>query len=80
MAIAMQEYVDRLERVPALVLPRLVRYRQPRPSEGASIYPAVQNLLLAARALGYGGVITGWQALVDADDGIARVRVGDDLR
>ena len=26
---------------------------------GGSVYPAVQNLLLAARQLGYGGVITG---------------------
>ena len=30
-------------------------------NEGANIYPACQNLLLAARALGYGGVFTGWQ-------------------
>ena len=28
----------------------LVRYRAPHPTEGASVYPAVQNLLLAARA------------------------------
>ena len=26
------------------------------------MYPACQNLLLAARALGYGGVLTGWHA------------------
>jgi nitroreductase len=31
------------------------------------VYPACQNLLLAARALGYGGVLTMWHALVDAD-------------
>ena len=53
--------------VPVLVLPCLVRYREPTPTEGASVYPAVQNLLLAARALGYGGVITGFQALVDRE-------------
>ena len=35
--------------------------------EGASIYPACQNLLLAARALGYGGVMTIWNLLVDAE-------------
>ena len=29
-------------------------------ADGASVYPACQNLLLAARALGYGGVMTGW--------------------
>jgi nitroreductase len=43
-----------------LVLPWLVRYREPGPADGASIYPACQNLLLAARALGYGGVLTGF--------------------
>ena len=59
MAATMQRYVDEFERVPVLVLPCLVRYREPTPFEGASIYPACQNLLLAARALGYGGVLTG---------------------
>jgi nitroreductase len=47
------------------VLPCLVRYRDPNPMEGGSVYPAVQNLLLAARALGYGGVISGFHALVE---------------
>jgi nitroreductase len=65
MAQSMQDYVDRFEEAPALVLPCLVRYRAPTPTEGASIYPACQNLLLAARALGYGGVMTGWHALVE---------------
>jgi nitroreductase len=60
MARSMEEYVDSFERVPALILPCLIRYREPGTFEGASVYPAVQNLLLAARALGYGGVITGF--------------------
>ena len=30
-------------------------------------YPACQNLLLAARAVGYGGVLTGWHFGVDAE-------------
>ena len=67
MARTMQRYVEELSRVPALVLPCLVRYREPVVTEGASIYPACQNMLLAARALGYGGVMTGFQALVDAE-------------
>lgn len=67
MARTMQRYVDEFERVPALILPCLVRYREPNPMEGASVYPAVQNLLLAARALGYGGVITGFHGMVDAE-------------
>ena len=31
------------------------------------MYPACQNLLLAARALGYGGVMTGWHAAVERE-------------
>jgi hypothetical protein len=45
----------------------LQRYRAPTPTEGGSVYPACQNLLLAARALGYGGVLTIFNALVDAE-------------
>lgn len=65
MARSMETYLERLDRVPVLVLPCLVRHRDPHPAEGASIYPACQNLLLAARALGYGGVLTGFQAAVE---------------
>jgi len=67
MARAMQAYVDDFERVPVLILPCLVRYRQPTPMEGASVYPACQNLLLATRALGFGGVFTGWNFAVDKE-------------
>jgi len=67
MARTMQEYVEHFARVPVLILPCLVRYREPIPSEGASVYPACQNLLLAARALGYGGAFTGWNFVVDAE-------------
>jgi nitroreductase len=67
MAAAMEDYVEHFERVPVLVLPCLMRYREPSPFEGSSIYPACQNLLLAARALGYGGVLTGFHGAVDAE-------------
>lgn len=60
MAAAMEAYVRDFESAPVLVLPCLVRYRAPTSFEGASVFPACQNLLLAARALGYGGVLTGW--------------------
>ena len=60
MARTMQHFVDNFEETPVVILACLVRYRKPTHAEGASVYPAVQNLLLAARALGYGGVITGW--------------------
>jgi nitroreductase len=66
-ARAMQQFVDEFDRVPVLVLPCLVRYREATSFEGASVYPACQNLLLAARALGYGGVMTGWHAGVEAE-------------
>jgi nitroreductase len=66
-AATMQHYVDHLEQVPVVVLVCLVRYRDPSPYEGASVYPACQNLLLAARALGYGGALTMWHLAVEAD-------------
>lgn len=62
MARTMDEYVARFEEIPAVVLACLVRYREANPIEGASVYPAVQNLLLAARDLGYGGAMSMWHA------------------
>ncbi|MEX1107052.1 MAG: nitroreductase family protein [Ilumatobacteraceae bacterium] len=64
-AATMQHYVDHIEQVPVIVLACLVRYRDASPQEGASIYPACQNLLLAARALGYGGALTMWHLAVE---------------
>jgi nitroreductase len=67
MANTMQEYVDNFAEVPVLILACLVRYREPNPTEGASVYPACQNILLAARALGYGGVLTGFHGFVEPE-------------
>jgi nitroreductase len=64
-ATAMQHYVDHFEDVPVVVLVCLVRYRKPAPTEGGSVYPACQNLLLAARAMGYGGALTMWHLGVE---------------
>lgn len=64
-ARAMQWYVDHFEEIPVVVLVGLVRYRGANPYEGASVYPACQNLLLAARALGYGGALTMWHQGVE---------------
>lgn len=64
-AVAMQYYVDHIEQVPVIVFGCLVRYRDASPTEGASIYPACQNLLLAARALGFGGALTMWHQGVE---------------
>jgi nitroreductase len=67
MARTMQHYVEHFQDAPVLVLPCLIRYRAPTPMEGASVYPACQNLLLAARALGYGGAFTGMHYPVEAE-------------
>ena len=64
-AATMQHYVDHIEQVPVIVFACLVRYREASPTEGASIYPACQNLLLAARSLGYGGALTMWHQGVE---------------
>lgn len=55
---SMDAYVERLADAPVIVLPCMVRYRDPTPTEGASVYPAVQNLLLGARSIGLGAAVT----------------------
>lgn len=64
-ARAVESFVEHFEQVPVVILAALLRYREPLPAEGASVYPACQNLLLAARALGYGGTLTGWHHAVE---------------
>lgn len=66
MAMTMQHFVDNFELTPVVVIPCL-RVRHNSLIDGASVYPACQNLLLAARGLGYGGVLTGWHAPVEAE-------------
>lgn len=65
MAATMDRFVERFEETPVVILACLRPWRQQDPTIGASVYPACQNLLLAARALGYGGVITMWHAMVE---------------
>lgn len=67
MAASMEHYVDNFESCPVLILPCLIRYRSANPFEGASVYPACQNLLLGARALGLGGVLTGFHFAVEGE-------------
>lgn len=67
MADTMQRFVDRFEETPVVVLACIRPWRGTDLTVGASVYPACQNLLLAARALGYGGVLTMWHATVDAE-------------
>jgi len=66
-ARTMQQFVDTLEGTPVIVLACMRRHRAPDAHEGASVYPACQNLLLAARSLGYGGVMTVWHTAVEGE-------------
>lgn len=51
--------VERLNEVPVFVFPCHVRQEGAPPAPGGqSIYPATQNMLLAARGLGIGAVLT----------------------
>ena len=59
-ARSMQRFVDSFEAIPVIVLACLLRDRPRYEAEGASIYPGCQNLLLAARSLGYGGTMSTW--------------------
>jgi nitroreductase len=60
MARSMLHFVNRFEEIPLYVLFCLKRrgIRQPALAEGGSIYPAMQNFALAARAEGLGTVVT----------------------
>jgi nitroreductase len=67
MARTMQHFSDHFGEAPVIVLACLWLHRQASLEMGGSVYPAVQNLLLAARQLGYGGVITGVHGYCDQD-------------
>ena len=58
MVASMNTYVATFAQAPVIILPCMIRYRAPTVTEGASVYPAVQNLLLGARAVGLGGALT----------------------
>lgn len=61
-----------LAKAPVIVIPCLYKLTSPTPDPGSleagsSIYLAVQNLMLAARALGLGTVMTTAHALIDGE-------------
>ncbi len=68
MAATMEHFVDNFEQIPVVVIVAALRHR-PGPEEtiGASVYPACQNMLLAARALGYGATIMTWHRAVEGE-------------
>jgi nitroreductase len=57
MLAAAQHLADHLHEAPVWIVPCLAN-PSPTRTSGASIYPAVQNMLLAARALGLGATLT----------------------
>jgi nitroreductase len=63
----MERYIENLDRAPAVVLPCVQLSGEVSFIDGASVFPASQNLLLAARALGYGGVMTTWHLWAEAE-------------
>lgn len=65
MARTMQHFTEHFGEAPVIVLACLWLHRPASLDMGGSVYPAVQNLLLAARQLGYGGVITGVHGYCD---------------
>jgi len=58
------ELANHIDAAPAIILPCLTGATD-RLLSGSSIYPAVQNLLLAARALGLGTVLTTFNTFID---------------
>jgi nitroreductase len=67
MAATMEHFVDHVHEAPVIVLACLRHFRKGHFTEGASVYPACQNLLLAARERGYGGVITMWHLAAEEE-------------
>lgn len=64
---AMLQFVERFEEIPVVILACCLHHRPPHIYDGASVYPACQNILLAARALGYGACISMWHPLVETE-------------
>lgn len=65
-----QNFFTSLAEAPAIIVPCLYKLSSPTPDPGSleagsSIYMAVQNLMLSARALGLGTVMTTAQTLID---------------
>jgi nitroreductase len=56
-----------LAEAPALIIPCIYPSRSDALAAGSSIYPAVQNLLLAARGLGLGTVLTTFHSGIDKE-------------
>jgi nitroreductase len=60
MGETMQHFVDHFEEIPVIFLVCGDSVRGATERDASQVFPAIQNLLLAARALGYGGTISMW--------------------
>ena len=65
-----KEFFCKLEKAPALIIPCLYKLESPTQDSasllaGSSIYTAVQNIMLAARALGLGTVMTTAHGMIE---------------
>lgn len=68
MGRSMQHFVDHFEEIPAYVLFCMEgRGREAQLTDGASVYPAMQNFLLACRAEGLGAVVTMWHQFAEGE-------------
>lgn len=66
-----RDFFTKLEKAPAMIFPCLYQISSPTPDPttlvaGSSIYLAVQNILLSARGLGLGTVMTTAHQMIDA--------------
>ncbi len=79
MARTMSHFVDHIGDAPVIVLACLKSRGRPNDLfDGASVFPACQHQLLAARALGYGGVMSTWH-LAAADELATLLGLPDDV-
>jgi len=67
MGETMQNFVDRFEEIPVIVLVCADSVKGATERDAAQVFPAIQNLLLAARALGYGGTISMWHHNIEEE-------------
>ena len=67
MGETMQSFIDHFEEIPVIILVCADSVKGATESDASQVFPAIQNLLLAARALGYGGTISMWHHNIEED-------------
>jgi hypothetical protein len=67
MGDTMQNFVDHFEEIPVIFLVCADSVTGSTERDASQVFPAIQNLLLGARALGYGGTISMWHHDIEDD-------------